>query len=142
MIVHFPVVLLLIAFLSQLTGFFIFKNELGLLTLVLLAGAFAGALLASQVFHPHAQELAPQAQKVLETHESYASWTLWLSGIALLLKGLSQFIMKQVRWVEIIVFLVITASAITVTLAGHLGSQLVFIEEVGPGGDKLEQHEH
>lgn len=140
MVVHFPVVLLLIAFLSQLVAFFIWKKELGWITLLLLAGAFAGALLASQVFHPHAGDLAPQAQKVLEAHESNASWTFWLSGIALLLKVISQFFLKQNRWMEILVFLVITGSAVTVTLTGHLGSQLVFIEEVGPGGNNLEQH--
>jgi len=140
MVVHFPVVLLLIAFLSQLAGLFLLKKESGWLTLLLLSGAFIGAMLATQVFHPHAHDLAPQVQKVLEEHESLASWTLWLSGIALLLKGISQLLLKQNRWLEIIIFLIITGSAITVTLAGHLGSQLVFIEEVGPGGNNLEQH--
>ncbi len=140
LVVHFPVVLLLVAFLSQLAAFFLWKKELGWITLVLLAGAFAGALLASQVFHPHAHDLAPQAQKVLEAHESNALWTLWLSGIALLLKAVSQFFLKQNRWMEILVFLVITGSVVTVSLTGHLGSQLVFIEEVGPGGNYLEQH--
>ena len=140
MVVHFPVVLLLIAFLFQLAGFFIFKKELGWLTLVLLVAGFAGALLASQVFHPHAHDLAPKVQKVLEEHESLASWTLWLSGIALLLKVINQVLLKQNRWMDILVFLVITGSAISVTLAGHLGSQLVFIEEVGPGGNNIEQH--
>jgi hypothetical protein len=44
-------------------------------------------------------------------------------------------------WFEVIVFLVLGASALTVSLAGHLGSQMVFIEEVGPGGNYIEQQD-
>jgi uncharacterized protein involved in response to NO len=63
-----------------------------------------------------------------------------LAGIALVLKLISHFTKRKI-WAEVIVFLVLAGSAVTVSLAGHLGSQLVFIEEVGPGGNYIKQHD-
>lgn len=72
----------------------------------------------------------------------YATWTLWLSGIAVLLKAGSHFFMKRAVWAEVVAVLVLLASAYTVSVAGHHGSQLVFIEDVGPQGKYLEAEGH
>jgi uncharacterized membrane protein len=140
MVVHFPVALLLVAALAQLVGLFAYRKQMSLITIFLLLGGFIGTLLAGMVFHPHAGGLTENAQKVFETHEYYAYLTIWLAGIALVLKLISHFTKRKI-WAEVIVFLVLAGSAVTVSLAGHLGSQLVFIEEVGPGGNFIEQHE-
>ena len=142
LVVHFPIVLLFLAFFTQLIGFFKYRKESGWIVLFLLLGGFIGAVLATQVFHAHVAEVNEQVNKIFETHEYYGKTTLLLSGIALALKIISHFILKRKFWAEIIVFLVLTCSTITVGLAGHLGSQLVIIENVGPQGNHLEKHHH
>jgi len=140
MVVHFPIVLLFLAFITQLLGFFMYRKEFSWITLFLLLGGFIGAVLATQVFHAHAGGVSEHVHKIFETHEYYGKATLLLSGIALVLKILSHFLLRRKLWAEIIVFLVVTASTVTVGLAGHLGSQLVNIENVGPQGHHLVKH--
>ncbi|MFO8234474.1 MAG: DUF2231 domain-containing protein [Bacteroidales bacterium] len=140
LIVHFPIVLLLLAVFSQLVGLFVYQKPLSWVTLVLLLGGFIGGILASQFFHPHTTNLSEKAIKILEAHETYANWTVWLAGIALLFKTISHFFLSRKTWAEVIVLLLIAGSAVTVSLAGHLGSQMVFIENIGPKGQYIEQH--
>lgn len=140
--VHFPIVLLLLAFLSQLISLFYMRISLSKVTLALLAGAFIGAIFAAEIFHAHPENLDNQAREVFETHMHYAMWTLWLSGIALLLKILSHFVFRAALWSEIIVAIFLIAPTFTVCMAGHLGSQLVYIEGVGPKGNHVELHHH
>ena len=142
LIVHFPVVLLLLAFFAQIIGLFAWRTELSWVTFFLLIGGFAGAFLAAKVFHPHVGELSERLNHIFEAHEYYAYATVWLSGIAFFLKAISHFFLKRKTWAEIIVFLSIMSSAITVSLAGHLGSQMVFIENIGPQGNHLEEGAH
>ncbi len=139
LIVHFPVVLLLLSFLSQLMGLFVFRKEMSWITLTLLIGGFVGAILAAQVFHPHPDQLPENLERIFEAHEQYAMWTMWLSGIGLFLKLISHFFLKRKLWMEIIVALLLTGSAITVTLAGHLGAELVYVKDVGPQGHDVEE---
>ena len=140
MVVHFPIVLLLLALLAQFIGLFGFRPQLSWFTLLLLLGGFVGALLASQVFHPHTTGLPEKIKEILETHEYYANLTTWLAGAAFVFKAISHFT-KRKTWAEVIIFLLITGSAVSVSLAAHLGSQMVYIEEVGPGGNYIEQHD-
>lgn len=141
LVVHFPIVLLLLAFISQLASFFVFREPLSWITLLLLLGGVIGAVLASNVFHPHTTGLTEEMQKMLETHEFYASLTLWFAIIALFLKIISHNWLNKKTWAEIIVLLVLGGSAVTVSLAGHLGAQLVHLEGIGPKGNHIEQHE-
>ena len=55
-----------------------------------------------------------------------------------LLKIVSLFWVKLKRGFEIAVFLVMAFSAYSVSEAGHYGSQLVYIEGVGPQGKYIE----
>ncbi len=146
LVVHFPIVLLLLAALSQIAGLFFFKNELNWVTLFLIAGGFAGAYIAGSYVHPHTAGLSDLAEKILLEHENYASYTTWLGGIAFLLKAASHFFLKRKLWGEIIVALVLAASAYTVSTAGHYGAQLIHIEGVGAKGEFIETdgngHDH
>lgn len=142
MVVHFPIVLLLFAFITQLIGLFTLRNTFSRITLFLLFGGLVGAVLVSQVFRAHAAEVPEKVHRIFETHEYYGKVTTWLAGIALVLKIVSHFLLKRKTWAEIIFFLAVAGSAITVSLAGHLGSQMVYIENVGPQGKHLEEHEH
>jgi len=142
MVVHFPIVLLLLAFFSQLAALFVYRKPLSWVTLFLLAGGFLGAILASRVFHVHPEGLPASVHDVFEAHEGLAYITLWLSGIALVFKIISHFVFDTKKWAELIVLLVILGAAITVTLTGHLGAEMVYLDQVGPGGNMVEQHQH
>ncbi|MBF9252170.1 hypothetical protein I2I11_02580 [Pontibacter sp. 172403-2] len=141
LVVHFPLVLLLLAAIAQVAAFFVFKRELSWVTLLLLAGGFIGAVVAATLVHLHTQGLAERAQQVLEIHETYATYTLWLSGIAVLIKAISHFYFKRRLMAEIVTVVVVVASATFVSLAGHYGSQLAYVEGIGAQGRFIEQHE-
>jgi uncharacterized membrane protein len=146
LLVHFPIVLLLLAFLTQLLALFVWKKELSLITGILLLGGFVGAYLVSTFFHPHTGELSTTAQQVLDLHDQYADYTIWASGIALLLKAASHFLFKRKLWMEILVVAVIAGAVWSVSKAGHYGATLVHLHGVGPQGKYLESsqdgHEH
>lgn len=94
MIVHFPIVLLMVAALVQIASFFVFRRELGWMVVVfVLIGAIGaiGANLASYVYHPHTTGLTANAERLLLEHELYADYTVWLSIAGLIAKIVSQF---------------------------------------------------
>lgn len=140
--VHFPVVLLPFAAFFQLLGFFVYRKEMSWVTLILVFTGFIGGYIAANYVHPHVGELPQHAQAVYDKHAMYADWTLWLSGVAILLKAGSHFFLKRKIWAEGLVALVLLGSAFTVSMAGHHGSQLVFIENVGPQGNHLKSGKH
>lgn len=142
LLVHFPIVLLLLAFLTQLLGLFAWKKQFSLFTVALLLGGFLGAYLVGNFFHPHTEGLSDAARQVLDLHEFYADYTLWTSGIALLLKITSHFFLKRKIWMELMVVAVIGASVWSVSHAAHYGATLVHLHGVGPQGNHLEMVEH
>jgi len=142
LMVHFPVVLLLLALLAQFAAFFTWKKELSFITGILLLGGYIGAYLVSTSFHPHTGELSDAAQQVLDLHDKYAGFTVWMSGIALLLKIASHFLLKRKFWAEIVVMVVLAGAAYSVSQAGHFGATLVHLHGIGPQGKYLETHEH
>jgi len=137
-VVHVPIVLLMVAVFTQIGSLFIWKKPLDWVTLLLLLGGVAGAIAASKFTHPHTENLTDAAKQVLAHHDNYASWTLWTSSSALLLKGVSIWLLQGRNWLEWLVALVVTASAVTVGLAGHYGGTLVYIHGVGVQGNYVE----
>lgn len=142
LVVHVPIMMLLLAAALEILGFFVFKEAISWIVLGFILIGFLGAYAAAVLTHPHVSNLPEHAQKVYDTHDMYAMWTLWLSGIAVLFKGGSHFLLKRAIWAEIIVALDLLGSAYTVSMAGHHGNQLVFIEGIGPQGKYLESGEH
>jgi uncharacterized membrane protein len=145
LMVHFPIVLLLLAAILAIANILFLKKELDWLITILTGLGALGAYAAGRWFHPHVHELTDHMQAVLDQHDLYADWTIWLSITAFVLQLVSQFILKQKRWAVILVSLVLAGAAYAVSQAGHYGSQLVHIEGVGPKGNHLESeetHEH
>lgn len=138
LVVHFPIVLLLFGAILQLIQIFILKRNMDWVILLLVGVGFIGAYIAAVFAHPHTHDLTEMAKQVLDQHDKYADWTLWSSAIAATLKLVSLFLLKRNRIFEILVFLVLAFSAYSVSEAGHYGSQLVYIEGVGPQGEYLE----
>lgn len=137
LVVHFPVVLLLLAVILQLIQLFIMNRTMDWVILLTVGAGFIGAYVAANFVHPDTQGLTEIAKKVLGQHDKYADWTLWSSALAAVLKIVSLFWLKLKRGFEITVFVIMAFSAYSVSQAGHYGSQLVYIEGVGPQGKYL-----
>jgi len=137
LVVHFPVVLLLLAAVFQLFQLFIMKRNLDWVILFCIGFGFIGAYVAGTFVHPDTKGLSEMAQKVLDNHDTFANWTIWTSAIAAVLKVLSVFVIKQKRFFEIVILVVMGIAVFSVSKAGHYGSQLVHIHNVGPQGKYL-----
>lgn len=142
LMVHFPIVFLILALFAQLAGLFLWKNQLSLITGILLIGGFGGALLVSTIFHPHTSGLSDAAQQVLDLHDRFAHYTIWGSGIALFLKVLSHFLFQKKLWMEILVIAALIGCTFFISKTGHYGATLVHLHGVGPQGDYLEVEDH
>ncbi|MBN9484573.1 MAG: hypothetical protein J0H46_14560 [Bacteroidetes bacterium] len=142
LVVHFPLILLLIAAVMQIAILFRSNNLFNYTVTALTVLGFITGFLAATVFHAHpSHDINATAHKIFETHEKLAFTTLWLSGIASLFKIAGLFTSK--RWVEVVAFIFLFGSAVTVSIAGHHGSELVYKQGIGPKGEKLEkEHEH
>jgi uncharacterized membrane protein len=142
LVVHFPIVLLIIAAVMQI-GLLFFRNKAYnyAVTAITIAG-FLGGLLAATLFHADpAPGINAKAHEIFECHEKLAFATIWISGIASLFKIGSLFIHK--KWLDVVSLLLLLASATTVSIAGHHGSELVYKQGIGPKGEHLEkEHEH
>ncbi|UOR00178.1 hypothetical protein MUN81_22185 (plasmid) [Hymenobacter sp. 5317J-9] len=137
---HVPIVLILLGAALQVVLVFKDWEQVRWGTLLILAGGFAGALAASTTFHAMPTGLAPRAAAVFAAHEKFAGYTLWLSGITLLLRGIGQFFQIQRRAYEILVLGFALAAAGVLSVAGHRGAQLVYVEGVGPQGHLVSKH--
>ena len=142
LIVHFPIMLILMAAAFQIVSLTVFRREMGWTVIVLSAMGVVGAYLSSNVFHPHTQGLTENAQRLLEEHELYAQYSLWLAGAGFILKLTSEVLLKRQWWSEAAVTVVLLGAAIAVAVAGHHGAELVHKEGVGPRGDFLERDDH
>lgn len=140
LIVHFPIVLLLMALIFQVLSFFSLKKEFGWTTFILLALGVIATWISSNTFHAMPGEISSKAKEIFDTHERMAKFTWWLGVAALLIKIVSMFILKRKLWAEISVALLLVGSAITVSIAGHHGAMLVHMEGIGPMGKYLEEY--
>ena len=142
LVVHFPIVLLLLAALLQFTGFFVFKKELSWITMGFLLLGVAGAWMASNPYHPHTSVLTGNAAWLLEQHEKYASLTFWAGLAALAVKIITHFFLKKKFWAEILVFTLLATATYFVSTTAHFGAQMTHIEGIGPQGHHLEMGDH
>ena len=137
--IHFPVVLILLA--AAFQGVVVFKpqwHQIKWTTLIIMAVAFISALAASTVFHAMLSPSAPKkCWAVFNEHEKYAQYTLWVSGLTLVLKAIGDLYKIDKRSYHTIVLASAMVSALFLSVAGHYGARLVHIEGVGPMGKYL-----
>ncbi|XAZ81918.1 DUF2231 domain-containing protein (plasmid) [Fibrella sp. ES10-3-2-2] len=139
MVVHMPIVLLLLAALLQFVVLIRPSSPLSWLTFLIALGGTAGAYVAGTLVHPHTDGLSDAAQLALETHETYADYTVWLGLAGTLLKGMTLW--RPLKWLEGITAIALVGAGIAVGLAGHQGGALTYLYGIGPRGAYLEQHE-
>ncbi len=142
LVVHFPIMLIILAAAFQIVSLFVFRREMGWSVVFLALLGTIGAYLSSNVFHPHTTGLTENAQRLLVEHELFAAYTFWLGAAGLVLKIVSQFILARRWWSETAVTIVLLGAAVAVAIAGHHGAELVHKEGVGPRGNFLETHDH
>lgn len=140
LVVHFPIVLLIVAALFQVLAFFVYKNEFSFASLLLLFLGTITVWLASNTFHAHAANLPEPLKTLFDEHELMADYTWWLALAALIVKAGSHFYLKRKWWSESLVLALLVGASITVSIAGHHGAQLVHMGGVGPKGQFLESH--
>lgn len=160
LIVHFAIVLIMVAAALQLLNAILLKKELTwIITAILLIG-FLAAWFASRNFHPHTHGLNEHAKLVLEQHDKFAGWTIntAMAGLALQIlylfallfskrmktarEGTHRFASMLNRIAAAVIALVLLSSAYFVARTGHYGSQLAYIEGIGPQGKFLEMEHH
>jgi uncharacterized membrane protein len=143
LVVHFPIVLLLVAAGVQLANIFFLQKSLDWVTTIAVLVSFGAAYYVTKIDHPHTDGLTAHAKLVLEQHDFYANWTIYLAGIALVAQLLNQFLFNGKRWSVAVVAFILVGAAYSVAMAGHYGAQLVFIEGVGPQSKYLDTgHQH
>jgi len=144
MIVHFPIVLIILALISQLLSFFILKDELSWVTIVLIVGGFIGAIFASYIVHGGDLDVSKVniiIKETFEKHEKYATLTVWISGLAMVAKLFSHFIFKKKLISEIIVACLLLGATYTIAVTGDMGARLVYIQTIGVQGNQIPEHD-
>jgi len=132
MIIHFPIALLVVGFLSEIIAFItkkeFYKNVSVFLLLLGALGAIAAYL--SGDFAGEGIDGGP-LELPIEMHEEAAVVTLWLSIVSALY-SVSLYFLKYTRvwtkWVGLILFGALIAS---VARTGYLGGQLVYKHGAG-----------
>ena len=140
LVVHFPIVLLLMALVFQMLSFFYLKREFSIVTLILLVLGIISTWLASNSFHAMPGEITGKAKEIFAIHERMADFTWWFARVALVIKIVSHFFYQRKLMLESLVALLLVGSAITVSIAGHHGAMLVYMQGIGPMGKYLEEY--
>lgn len=142
LIVHFAIVLIIVAAALQLLNIVLIKKEIAWIVAGFLFVGFLAAWFAAGKFHPHTHGISDHAQQVLDQHDKWADWTKISAFIALVLQIANLFFFQSKRWAMGVVAAILVISAYSVSRAGHYGSQLVHIEGIGPQGKYLEMEHH
>ena len=143
LVVHFPIVLLLLAAAMQVFGFFIKSEGYHRTILALAALGYAAAYFAAAWRHPHIDpELVNDAIKsVFDEHQLYAKWAVYLGGAGALVKAVELYFKRKIALV-ILTTLLLAAAAASVSISGHHGAELIHKHGVGAQGKYLEVHEN
>lgn len=132
MIVHFPVALVLVAFLSELIGLILKKQFYLQASFYILVLAGLGAIAAYLSGNAAGDGMdGGSLQRAMEDHEESATFTLWLTMAAAGAKIVLCFIQKEMRWLKILAFTLLFAAAGSVARTGYLGGELVFKHAAG-----------
>ncbi len=141
--VHFPIVLILLTVPFQ--AVVVWKNwqQIRWTTLCLMAAAFISSLMVSTVFHALITPEAPQDILAIYTqHETFARYTLWMSGFTLVLKAIGDLYKVKRRSYDIVVLIAAIVTSVLLSVTGHHGAKLVHVAGAGPMGKYLMEHAH
>jgi uncharacterized membrane protein len=133
MIVHFPIALLIIGFLSDLAGLVLkrqFFSSAGLFLLILGTISLVAAYLSGNAAGEGLAEEGP-LKRALDFHEGAAELTLWIMLFAAIFR-LGMLVMKKTttgwRWIAVGLFFL---GVLSVARTGYYGGRLVFNHAAG-----------
>ena len=131
MVIHFPIVLLLIALPIWLIGLRLGSLELKITAVVLNTFGFVGAVAAAFILHPHIDGMSVQAKATLGRHEFLAYLTVFVSGASAIIGIIfitGKYYLKRIKFVEWLIAGLMAISILTVSLAGHFGATLTHLQ--------------
>lgn len=128
LIVHFPIVLIVLAFVLHLLSYFIDWN-LHFINLGIIVFGTAMGIISAFILHPHVNEITPEQLSILEEHELLSYITLTVSVIASVWywKTISD---QSLGWKKIILTILLATGSLFISLSGHHGAQLTHIENI------------
>ena len=132
MLIHFPIALLLIGFLSEITGLVTRKPFFSNAGLFLLLLGTAGAIAAyfSGEAAGEGMEEGSFGQAVA-LHEQAALFAMISSVAAALVRLVSEFLKQRYVWLKVASVLVFALAIAAITRTGYLGGQLVYKHAAG-----------
>ncbi len=132
MLIHFPIALLVVGFLSELIAIFLKKDFFKNVAFYLLLLGSLGAIAAYVTGSYAGEGIEEGPLKIpMELHEQAALITIWLSIITALYNVLINFFKVQnvmAKWAGILLYALLVAA---VARTGYLGGQLVFSHGAG-----------
>ena len=132
MVIHFPIALLMVGFLSEVLALIskkdFFKNTAFFLLLLGALGAIAAYI--SGGYAGEGIEDGPLKQPI-ELHEGAAMLTLWLSIVTALFRVVIYFFKYNRAWTKWLGILLFTALIGSVISTAYLGGQLVYAHGAG-----------
>jgi len=132
MIVHFPIALLMVAFLFELISFFYKKEFFGQSAFYLLILGMLGTVASYLAGNNAGQGMEEGSlHKVMELHQQAATISLWLTIITALVYAGIYFFKYRSNWLKIIAVLLFTGVIGSIARTGYLGGQLVFKHGAG-----------
>ena len=127
MLVHFPIAIVAVGFLAELTSVFI-KKEICLSTIgfyLLIFGTLC-AVLAWLTGIFFTADMSGSADKIKETHELFAWITLGLLIVTSVLRIFQQFRNiknNKLKWISLVLY---ALAAVSVSVTGFFGGNLVY----------------
>lgn len=140
LVVHFPIVLLLLAALMQVAGFFIKSEGYHRTIFVVAVLGYATAWFAAAWRHPHIDpdSVSTAAKHIFDEHQKYARWSVWAGGVGALAKGIELYFKRRLGW-ALLTTLLLAVAGVLVAVSGHHGAELVHKHGIGPKGGFLKK---
>jgi len=133
MIVHFPIALIIIGFLSDLVGAVMkrqFFTNAGLYLIVLGSLGMIAAYISGNIAGDGVTEMGALG-KALETHEGAATLALWSIIILAILRVALAVTKQMAGWKQWAMVILLAVGVGTISRAGYYGGELVFKHAAG-----------
>ena len=132
MVIHFPIALLIIGFLSEIIAVFIkkpFFHQAGFYLLIIGTLGTIGSYLSGNEAGDGIEEGA--LGKAIELHEQAATLALWLTIVTAVIYVGVYFLNYSKNWIRILSIILFAATIGAIARTGYLGGQLVYKHGAG-----------
>lgn len=132
MLVHFPIALLIVGFLSQLIALFFRKPFFNSAAFYLLLLGTAGTITSYLAGNSAGEGMEEGALgKAIELHEQAATLALWLTVFTAVVYLVFYFFKYRKTWAKILGIILFAGAIAAIVRTGYLGGQLVYQHGAG-----------